>query len=241
MKTSFFYLFIILVFTVGDLPAQQSYSVVRVDQPIAMDADWDKPVWKNVLPISLTHHMGEKPNHFPGVQAKLVYDDRYIYVIWKVDDQYVRAVAKKHQDPVFQDSCVEFFFSPGPSVDQGYFNLEMNCGGMMLFKQRASTDKPFVEIRDKHLNQIQVAHSLPKRVPDEIKQKTTWYLEYAIPFSILKEYYELETPSAGTTWRANFYKCADKTSHPHWITWSEVQYPKPQFHLPEFFGTLTFK
>jgi len=43
------------------------------------------------------------------------------------------------------------------------------------------------------------------------------------------------------TWRANFYKCADSTSHPHWLTWSPVDHPTPHFHLPAFFGTLEFE
>jgi hypothetical protein len=40
---------------------------------------------------------------------------------------------------------------------------------------------------------------------------------------------------------ANFYKCADQTSHPHWLTWASVDYPQPKFHLPEFFGRLVFE
>ncbi|MCB0276848.1 MAG: diguanylate cyclase, partial [Calditrichaeota bacterium] len=26
----------------------------------------------------------------------------------------------------------------------------------------------------------------------------------------------------------------------HWLTWAPVEHPKPNFHLPEFFGTLVF-
>ena len=88
---------------------------------------------------------------------------------------------------------------------------------------------------------MKVAHSLPRLIPDEITEETTWYLEYAIPFDILKTYYNMEPPISGSTWRANFYKCADKTSHPHWLTWSPVDFPKPRFHLPEFFGSLLFE
>jgi len=37
---------------------------------------------------------------------------------------------------------------------------------------------------------------------------------------------------------ANFYKCADKLQHPHWLNWSPVDFPKPNFHLPQSFGVL---
>ena len=38
--------------------------------------------------------------------------------------------------------------------------------------------------------------------------------------------------------RANFYKCGDKTAHPHFLSWSPVSTEKPDFHRPEFFGEL---
>ena len=241
MSRCFYVVLTLLLLNTSSLQAQQKYVVTRVGQPITVDGDWEKTVWRNIDAIDLDHYMGEKPNHFPGVQAKVAYDDRYIYVIWKVDDQFIKAVAKKHQDPVFQDSCVEFFFSPSASVEQGYFNLETNCGGTMLFKQRSGTDQPFVEIAPKHLDQLKISGSMPKRITKEIKEKTTWYLEYAIPFDMLGAYYEMDAPVSGSTWRANFYKCADKTSQPHWLTWSPVDHPTPKFHLPEYFGTLVFE
>ena len=44
---------------------------------------------------------------------------------------------------------------------------------------------------------------------------------------------------AGRAWRANFYKCGDQTSHPHWAAWSPVD--ELNFHLPRCFGTIAFE
>ena len=41
----------------------------------------------------------------------------------------------------------------------------------------------------------------------------------------------------GQTWRGNFYKCADRSSHPHWASWSPLGEPL-NFHTPQFFGPL---
>ncbi|MBN1490799.1 MAG: carbohydrate-binding family 9-like protein, partial [Phycisphaerae bacterium] len=103
-----------------------TYEVQRLAAPMAMDANWDKPQWKAVEPIQLTYFMGDEPAHRPATQAKVLYDNEAIYVIFHVEDQYVRAVARQHQDMVCKDSCVEFFFTPGTDVSKGYFNLEMN-------------------------------------------------------------------------------------------------------------------
>ncbi|MDA0991466.1 MAG: carbohydrate-binding family 9-like protein, partial [Verrucomicrobia bacterium] len=50
----------------------------------------------------------------------------------------------------------------------------------------------------------------------------------------------LNRPAPGVSWRSNLYKCGDATSHPHWLTWSPIDRPKPDFHVPDQFGTLTF-
>jgi hypothetical protein len=119
----------------------------------------------------------------------------------------------------------------------------MNCGGTMLFHHQDHEDRSStrIPISAEDIDKMKVAHSLPRLIPDEIEEKTTWYLEYAIPFEILNEYYKLEYPESGSVWHANFYKCADQTSHPHWLTWSPVDFPRPNFHLPQFFGELTFE
>ena len=38
----------------------------------------------------------------------------------------------------------------------------------------------------------------------------------------------------------NFYKCADETMNPHFVSWSPIDLPEPNFHCPEFFGNIHF-
>jgi len=218
------------------------YHVKRIREAVTIDANWDKPVWKSVEPLELAYYMGDKPEHMPRTQAKLAYDDQAIYVIFRVEDRYVRAVAERHQDMVCRDSCVEFFFTPGTDVTKGYFNLEMNCGGIMLLHYQVVPRKPTAVMTPEDLAQIQVAHSMPKRVDPEITEPTVWTVEYRLPLSLVTKYAPYAAmPAPGVEWRANFFKCADQTSKPHWLTWSYVDRPKPDFHVPECFGTLRFE
>jgi hypothetical protein len=184
--------------------------------------------------------MGERPAHFPRVQGRLLYDEASLYVIFRVEDCFIRAVAPAHQDAVFRDSCVEFFFTPGPDVSRGYFNLEMNCGGTMLFHHQIipRQGKP---LSPAELDRIEIARTLPKIVDPEIAEPTTWIVEYRLPLNLLEPYaLDLCRPAPGVRWRVNFYKCADRTSHPHWLTWAPVEHPKPDFHRPQSFGTIEF-
>lgn len=220
-----------------------TYTVVRAQESIGFDTDWEGEFWKPVDPLELKHFMGERPEHFPKTQAKLAYDDRAVYVMFRVDDRYVRAVAQQHQDAVYKDSCVEFFFTPHTDLAQGYFNLEMNCGGTMLLHYQRAPREDSKRLSDADLALIDVQHSLPKIVDPEITDATQWTVAYRLPVDMFARYFpvELQRPAPGVIWRANLYKCADDTSHPHWLTWSPVDFERPDFHRPQSFGRLEFQ
>jgi hypothetical protein len=217
------------------------YKVHKISIQPEINAVWDKMPWNEIEPVQLDHYMGDKPGHFPFTQAKVAYDNAAIYVIFRVEDRYVKASYNKNQDPVYFDSCVEFFFTPGTDINKGYFNLEMNCGGTMMFHHQIEPRTDQTLICDQHIELVDVAHTLPEIVDPEIDRDTTWIVEYRIPFSVLDEYHSFPRPEAGSVWRVNFYKCADQTSHPHWLTWAPVFFPRPDFHLPQYFGLLEFQ
>ncbi len=217
------------------------YKVQKISIQPEINAVWDKTPWSGIEPIQIKNYMGDKPEHLPFTQAKMAYDNTAVYVIFRVEDRYVRAVADKNQGPVYLDSCVEFFFTPGTDIKEGYFNLEMNCGGTMLFHHQMEPRTEQAHISEQHIQLVEVAHTLPEIIDPEMVKDTTWIVEYRIPFSVLSEYHSFPAPEAGTLWRANFYKCADETSHPHWLTWAPVDFPRPNFHLPQYFGILEFQ
>jgi hypothetical protein len=76
-------------------------------------------------------------------------------------------------------------------------------------------------------------------VEPEIQEPTTWFIEFRIPISLLEKYVGPIGDPRGQRWTANFYKCGDKTSHPHWISWAPVD--QLNFHLPRCFGPIVFE
>jgi len=214
--------------------------VVRISTP-GVDEGWDKSPWEVIPSQIMGNHMGKRPDHFPKAEVKIGYDDMAIHLIFKVADRYVRAVAKEHQGNVWEDSCVEFFFTPGKDISRGYFNLEINCGGTMLFHFHPGGEREGLVIPKGDCTRIRCTHSLPVIVDPEIKEPLLWSVGYSIPLALVKRYCPVVMPAPRVEWRGNFYKCADKSSHPHWLTWSPVDFPKPDFHLPRFFGILEFQ
>jgi hypothetical protein len=222
------------------MTSASGYTISRLKYPFQPDARWEKKSWAEINALNLTHYMGNRPDHFPSVAVKLTYDDDHLYVIFRVVDRFVCARKANYQDRVCEDSCVEFFFTPGENRSLGYFNLEVNPGGTAYFHHqtaRGISDQP-VSIKD--FNQVKIAHTAPVIIDPEISESTIWVVEYALPFAILGNYTPVTRPAPGVLWHANFYKCADASSHPHWLTWAKVDLPEPDFHHPEFFSRLIF-
>lgn len=225
----------------GEAPKSMDHEVKKTNSSFIFEQGWCEGQWANANPLRLAHFMGARPEHFPDTQVKLLYDKDNLYVFFRVKDQYVRAVTEAFHDPVCQDSCVEFFFACGEDITKGYFNLEVNCGGTLLFYHQIRKGQGTRAVSTEDCRKIKVISSLPKKVDPEITQPIVWTVKYAVPIAVLKKYACVTPPGPGTVWKANFYKCADKTSHPHWLTWNPVDRPSPNFHLPQYFGTMVFE
>jgi len=238
------------IFTIALLQAQSSeqiipevYEVVETKEPIKPDANWDKEQWKNVKPVTITNYMGDIPDFKPEAQAKVLYDKDNIYVIFRVKDKYVKCVTDRINGPVYRDSAVEFFFSPDVNNPLHYFNLETNCGGTALMQFHINVDgkRESKRIPEEDIREVEIVASMPKIVDPEITDEVTWTIEYRIPITMLQKHSVITTPAKGVEWKANFYKIASITSNPHYITWSKVDRPIPNFHVPENFGRIIFK
>jgi hypothetical protein len=217
------------------------YSVSKLTKSISIDGRWDKSLWKDVKAVEISRYMGNKPGFFPVAMAKILYSDENLYVIFHVNDRYVRCLTKDCNGPVWEDACVEFFFSPDTAFSERYFNLEINCGGTPLMHYNVLAKKDFTDVAADDIKMIEIAHTLPQTIDPEMKEPVSWTVEYRIPLALLEKYAPVTHPEKGVTWRANFYKIAENNSNPHYLTWSFVDNRIPDFHLPAFFGSLTFE
>lgn len=215
-----------------------SYLVKKTPVPAALDAAWDSPVWNGAVELKLDYVFSRSSDHHPDTRVKMLYDDRNIYGLFQVHDRYVKALAEKNQAQVCLDSCVEFFVKPAGA--ELYFNFEMNCGGtILLYHVRNCRAGDYTPIPESDLATIERFHTLPERVPVEITEPVTWRLGFRIPIAFFVKYSKINPDLSGQKWTANFTKCADHTSHPHWISWQAL--PKCDFHQPDHFGELLFE
>lgn len=216
------------------------YKIKKIEGELPIDCDWAKKEWAAADTLKIGRTNGWAMTFKPEAAVKLCYNDRYVYLIYRVNDSFVRCLTSEVNGPVHKDACVEFFFSPVGSDPRGYFNLEINCGGTIKLGYRNGSWSDAVHARSDDVNGIIVCHSLPGIIEREIEGPVVWTLELAVPFEALNKYSPVAAPGTGTKWRANFYKCAENNSHPHWLSWAPIDSPVPNFHLPEFFGEVEF-
>lgn len=130
----------------------------------------------------------------------------------------------------WEDSCVEVFIQDPDGAP--YYNFEINALGKVLAckgpERHNRTPRPAEE-----MEQI-LRFTQMEGGPLEQEGIHTWRVGVVIPFRLLG----IDLERLPRSIRANFYKCGDKTAHPHFLSWSPVETPKPDFHRPEFFGEL---
>jgi hypothetical protein len=159
-----------------------------------------------------------------------------------VEDQYVRCIHPRFQSDVWKDSCVEFFVRP--KNGEGYFNFEFNCGGALLAAYvtdptRAGCSlKKYIPLTPDDDQQIQRYASLTPIVEPEITKPVVWTLEFSIPLIVLEKYVGQIGTLKEKIWHANFYKCGNETSRPHWASWTPLS--ARNFHDPSSFGQIEF-
>lgn len=204
--------------------------------------EWESDLWRGVNIADIKDFHPKSSSHQPLTQAKIIHDNVKVCILFKVYDQFIKSTYTKYNSKVHEDSCVEWFLKPPKAA--GYYNFEMNAGGTLhvnyIIDPERGADgkrKNIKSIPEKHAKMIKVRSSLPAVVDPEINRKTTWYLAVVIPY----EFFKLYTPVSeinGSIWQGNLYKCADKTSHPHWGYWNPIK--ALNFHLPECFGEFEF-
>jgi len=171
----------------------------------------------------------------PEVKLAIAYSDKEIFLKYYVTENYFKAEKTETNQMVCEDSCVEFFVSP---EDDGiYYNLEFNGIGTCLLGTgtcREDSKRANPEIISK-IRRVSTAGVKP------VKERTgeyKWSITAAIPYEVFFHHKIKELK--GKTFRANFYKCGDMLTVPHYVTWNPIGTENPDYHSPKYFGILKF-
>jgi len=223
--------------------SKSKYDLNRI-RVVKLEYGEDLPVLADVSArlddLSEKHHIDivnwATTNYKPEADFKIAYGSKEIYLKYYVREEYVKAEKTGINQDVYEDSCVEFFVSP--SDDGIYYNLEFNSIGALLFGSGTGRDNRR-RIDPSIAGKVRCLPSLGNEPFPERHGQQEWSLTVAIPLTVFFRH-KIENLE-GSEFRANFYKCGDALTEPHYLTWNPVRSEEPDFHRPEYFGIINFE
>lgn len=214
------------------------YTIFRADHPIKVDGRLDEPSWTSAPDVGAFvfpwYEKGDKEQTI----AKLLWDENYLYVAFICEDAHIWAEHTERDSRVYLDDAVEVFTAPNPDRPGDYFNIEMNVLGIFLDNfqsdQLAQEDK-----QNWNGEGIHIKTTIEGTLNDDSDEDKYWILEAAIPFENFSQVARHSPPEAGDVWHLNLNRLGGN-SNEQFSQWSASQTPKPNFHVPEDFGRVTF-
>lgn len=170
----------------------------------------------------------------PDCRFKIARSLDSLFIHFKVTEKNIKAIYKTDHEPVWEDSCVEFFCRL--PEQKNYFNFEFNCIGTCLATNREGRSENIIPFTKEQLNCIKRYASLGNTPFDEKEGIFEWKLTIEIPLFLIGAI----PGKIPDKLNANFYKCGDGTSTPHYLSWSLISTETPDFHRPEYFGDINF-
>lgn len=192
--------------------------------------------WDDVPKLSIDVYRDIGNGYKPKVEAAVVHTEKGFHVYFKVYEDNVTVKYHNMNEPVYKDSCVEFFLNPKAGSDERYLNFEINAIGTLLLEfGKTRGERDFVTDVSPEIFAIKAQLN---KESAETFNGPSWTVRYFIPFSFLEKCYGKLDFKSGYRFEGNFYKCGDETKFPHYGMWNPITGERLSFHTPECFGTL---
>ncbi len=191
--------------------------------------------WQGIEEIKIKDYLWMKNDYRPEVFVKACYSSKYFYLKFTVYEQKVTVRYINIGDPVYKDSCVEFFINLFPNETQEYFNIEFNAIGTIKMGYGIKRSRSYLTPTD--LNELKIFSTIKAPVKG-YHGSDNWKLFCALPISLLERISDRKF--IGNEAAGNFFKCGDETEFKHYGMWNLIDNPNPDFHLPEYFGKIIF-
>ena len=216
---------------------------MKIDRDIVLSGKLDDPLWAQAEVVPLVGANDGKPMRFAAT-ARMLYNDRYLYVGFTCEDTYIWGTYLKQDDPLYMEEVVEIFISP-TGLLRNYYEIEVN-------PLNTFTDSVVLNGRPRDNSRWENFHNLfaynmqglltRTHVDGELNKPgagKSWSVEVAIPFAALIGP-ETATPKPGAKWRMNLFRVdVPEKDQVEFYAWSPIMEPN-DLHRPWRFGTVVF-
>lgn len=210
-----------------------SVQVFRSAVPIKVDGILDDPAWvaKALPTVTLVSNSDGSPSPLKS-EARLVYDDRFLYFAFRFEDPNIWATMKRRDEHLWTEEVFEVFVQADPA-QTSYLELELNPLGTLIDIFLVSFRKAlhFESWNSEKIAwAVQVEGTVDGRPGDK-----GWTSEIALPLEDVVPAPNIP-PKPGDRWRLNFYR-VEKLPESAYLSWSPTG---KDFHKTALFGEIVF-
>jgi hypothetical protein len=209
------------------------YEVAHVTSSINIDGKLDEKAWADAPLVGTFVNNRDGSRSELQTEARVLYDERFIYFAFRVVDQNVWATMKRRDEHLWLEEVVEVFLQANPSIPN-YIELEVNPLGTMLDIYLIDRRKPlhYESWNSEHLRwAVQVEGTVDGQDGDR-----GWSCEIALPFEDIASATHVP-PQPGDRWRMNLYRVEQKPKVAE-LAWSPTL--QDDFHVLPRLGEIVF-
>ncbi|WP_176767654.1 carbohydrate-binding family 9-like protein [Daejeonella rubra] len=235
----------------------KQYTALKTMQPMTIDGDdneaaWNKAPWSDNF-VDIEGDPSKRSSQ--STRFKLLWDNDYLYVFARFEEEHIWANLKDHDLPIFQDNAFEIFIDPEGDT-QNYVEFQINAFStvwdLLLTKAPRSGG---ASITDWDIKGLKKAVSINGTLNNPNDIDKFWNIELAIPHKTFRFGGANSMPKAGNIWKMNLTRVQrtveikdgkyikkinanGRPLNPEYTCWS------PQgilnFHYPERWGYVRF-
>jgi len=213
-----------------ELPA---YEVWKTSIPIRVDGLPDESSWASAEEVGAFVNSSDGSASDLKTEAKILYDESYIYFAFRVVDQNIWATYTTRDQHLWTEEVVEVFIQASSS-EPSYIELEVNPLGTMLDIYLLDIRKP-IPYQSWNSKDLRWAVDV-KGTVDGRSGDSEWTCEIALPLEDVVTAPNIP-PKPGDEWRVNLYRVENKPEQVG-LAWSPTL--KRDFHVPDRFGRIIF-
>jgi hypothetical protein len=224
------------------------YTILKTPGKIVIDGKLNEPGWQNIQFTSpfVLHTDGSAPVY--QTKAKMLWDKKYLYIAFVMDDPDVWAKTKVWTDGpnkcLCREEVAEVFIDPDGDGSK-YLEAEINPYGAVMdlwlekeFKKGGKGDLAW------SYKGLKIGITVQGTLNDSTDVDTGWICEMAFPFKdIAPTAPSLHfPPKPGESWRLNLYRydyLRTPENKSELSAWSQTDKERG-FHAPDRFGKVVF-
>lgn len=210
---------------------------IQTTTPVKVDGKLDDEIWSKAASSGAFVNTMSGAKVELETQAKVAWDDKFLYVAFSSKDPDVWTTLTKRDDKLWTQEVVEVFIDANADK-KDYVELQVNPRGTIFDSYLPAYRKNQNDWNSKLKAAVQIDGTLNKREDTD----KGWTVEMAIPWADTKGRgtYEMELPpKPGAVWRVNFFRFDHpKGKPPAASAWSPPRVG--DFHVLDKFGELVF-